>query len=324
MPAETVPAVVEVVETPVEQPPLPPKKIPLASVNLDLMMRVEISQETVDRYADAMLHGAKFPPVVAFVDESDDRLRAEYLLADGFHRYFAVRRIARLIGPNAEQDTYRALAAEQGLGDCKEIEAEIHQGTEFDAVLYAAGANSKHGLPLKNEDKRRIVHVLLLNPKCSGWSDRRIAQECGFSGPFVAKVRSELNASANGLQTQWVRRALRGGVAYEMDTSAIGKRAAPETATPRPPKERGLPWPPTSFWHGLAGVLTRLENVGRLVADTHPTLTRLCADLAWNAKARVDREVELLMEVPETPAPSEQEPTQQPIAQEVDKAEGVN
>ena len=63
------------------------KTLPMDVVRIDggTQSRCRISQEMVDQYAESMADGAAFPPGVAFFDGSD------YWLADGFHRYHALR-----------------------------------------------------------------------------------------------------------------------------------------------------------------------------------------------------------------------------------------
>ena len=46
-----------------------------------------------------------------------------------------------------------------------EIEAEIRDGTRRDAILYAVGANSDHGMKRSNRDKRNAVMTLLKDPE---------------------------------------------------------------------------------------------------------------------------------------------------------------
>jgi DNA-directed RNA polymerase subunit RPC12/RpoP len=104
-----------------------------------------------------------FDPVVIFYDGQD------YWLADGFHRvqgakYFNIR----------------------------SIRADIRQGTRRDAVLYSTGANGKHGLRRTNADKRRAVATMLQDEEWRRWSDRRIAEHCYVSQPFVSNLRAEL------------------------------------------------------------------------------------------------------------------------------------
>ena len=123
--------------------------------------RTSLNQEIVSEYADAYRSGASMPPVIVFFDGST------YYLADGFHRYFA--------------------AKEAGV---ESIVEEVIPGTLRDAILYSLSANSKHGLRRSNEDKRKAVSTLLDDPEWSTWSDRKIADACAVSHPFVAAIRN--------------------------------------------------------------------------------------------------------------------------------------
>jgi len=122
--------------------------------------RKEIDQPTVDEYCEAMLAGAEFPPVRIFHDG------VHYYLADGFHRFHAAQKAKRT-----------------------GIEAEVTAGTLSDAVLYAVGANDKHGKPRTIEDKRNAVMMMLDNFEWSNWSTAEIARQCNVSEAFVAKQR---------------------------------------------------------------------------------------------------------------------------------------
>jgi hypothetical protein len=118
-----------------------------------------VNKATAAEYAEAMKAGAPFPPVVVFVDQ-----KGAHWLADGFHR---------------------CAAAE--LAGLAELPADVRQGSRKDALLYAASANSAHGLRRTNADKRRaVLLVLSAYPK---WSDRKIGEACGVSHPFVAATR---------------------------------------------------------------------------------------------------------------------------------------
>jgi len=79
--------------------------------------RAGLKAEVIADYTKAMKQGDIFPPIIVFKDGDD------YWLADGFYRVYA------------------ALAAGQ-----TEIEAEVRDGNRRDALLFAVGANSKHGL----------------------------------------------------------------------------------------------------------------------------------------------------------------------------------
>lgn len=136
--------------------------IAIAAIRLDggTQPRAAIHQDWIKEYAEDMLGGAKFPPVVVFFDGTD------YWLADGFHR--------------------TAAAEASGAAD---IDADIRQGTQRDAILFSVSANSSHGQRRTNEDKRRAVLRLLNDPEWSGWSDREIARRCGVNHEMVGKLK---------------------------------------------------------------------------------------------------------------------------------------
>lgn len=68
--------------------------------------RVAIDQTIVAEYAELYSTGVDLPPVTVFFDG------ATYWLADGFHRYWANKRI-----------------------DCEYVFAHVHQGTQRDALV---------------------------------------------------------------------------------------------------------------------------------------------------------------------------------------------
>jgi len=138
--------------------------IPLARIkDGGAQMRVEMRVETVNDYANDMLDGATFPPVVVFYDGSD------YWLGEGYHRVEATRKISR-----------------------ETIVAEIRQGTARDAILYGIGANATHGLRRTQADKRRAVERLLKDPEWARWSDRKIAEVAKVDHKTVGTIRREL------------------------------------------------------------------------------------------------------------------------------------
>lgn len=142
------------------------EQIELSKIRTDggTQSRVGINLEKVHEYAEAMEEGAEFDDIVLFYDGTN------YWLTDGFHRHAAAKKIKR-----------------------ETINAEVHQGTQRDAVLESAGANSKHGLPRTNSDKRRAVMTLLNDAEWSQWSDREIAKRTGTSNRFVSNLRHEIS-----------------------------------------------------------------------------------------------------------------------------------
>ena len=126
--------------------------------------RAEINRSTLRDYADALSDETIFPPVTVFYDG------AAYWLADGFHRVHAHKYLNWL-----------------------EVEADVHQGTRRDAVLYSVGANAVHGLRRTNDDKRRAVETLLNDPEWAAWSDREISRRAAVSHEFVRQQRPSLS-----------------------------------------------------------------------------------------------------------------------------------
>ena len=139
-----------------------PQKIALASlcVTAGTQMREAFDLAVIAEYAEAMEEGAKFPPVIVFSDGDT------CWLADGFQRVKAAEQIGYI-----------------------EVAADIRPGTLRDAILYACGANSQHGLRRTNADKRKSVLTLLNDPEWAQFSDRHIAEICGVTHPFVAEMR---------------------------------------------------------------------------------------------------------------------------------------
>lgn len=142
-----------------------PALIALASIRIDggTQSRASLNQQTIEDYADEMLGGAEFPPIVVFFDGTN------YWLADGFHRWYAARK-----------------------ADQQKIACEVKQGTQRDAILYSVGANSEHGQRRSNADKRRAVELLLNDEEWAKKSDRWIAEKCGVSNRFASVMRGEL------------------------------------------------------------------------------------------------------------------------------------
>ena len=163
-------------------------------VDGDLQVRDKINEDAVREYAEVIREGGKMPPVTVFFDGKT------YHLADGWHRFFAHKQAA-----------------------FPEIEAEIHDGTRRDAILFALSANDKHGLRRTNADKRRSVLVLLEDFEWSEWNNTKIAEVCGVSATFVDKIRKEMNTP-----TPTTRKVTRDGVEYDMDTSKMGKKSKKE------------------------------------------------------------------------------------------------
>lgn len=140
--------------------------VPIESLILDtrLQSRVEINEETVRQYAEAMQNGEVFPPLRAiYVD-------GRHLVVDGWHRWHAAKQAGFL-----------------------EFEAKVSNGTFEDAFLLAVGVNSKHGKQRTNADKRKAILMMVHDPDHGSSSDRFIAGYVNVSEHLVARVRAEIS-----------------------------------------------------------------------------------------------------------------------------------
>jgi hypothetical protein len=103
----------------------------------------------------------------------------------------------------------------------KKLDVHVEMGERRDALLFAAGANSKHGLKRTNADKRRAVLMLLTDEKWSQWSDSEIARRCAVNHHLVAEIRSETEAATRSSPSRRTRlRKTRNG--RLINTSNIG------------------------------------------------------------------------------------------------------
>lgn len=166
--------------------------LPLEAIRLDggTQPRASIDYDTMADYADAMIAGTVFPPVLVFYDGTS------YWLADGFHRVDAAKHT-----PVAE------------------IACEVRQGTQQDAQWYSFSANKTNGLRRTNEDKQRAVKAALAHPKAASLSNRQIADHVGVDEGTVRNWREKLTAEV----PQSVHRTGRDG--RTINTARIGKRA---------------------------------------------------------------------------------------------------
>jgi hypothetical protein len=140
-------------------------KLSLIRTDGGTQMRASIDKDVYFEYRDIWKNGGKFDPIDVFYDG------AEYWLADGFHRFYGARE-----------------------AQLEKIEANVHQGTQRDAILFAAGANSRHGMRRTNADKRRSVEALLSDDEWVKWTDTKIAASALVSINFVGVVRKQLSS----------------------------------------------------------------------------------------------------------------------------------
>lgn len=140
-------------------------KLKLKDIRLDggTQPREFIHQNVVDDYAEVMEESDNFPPATVFNDG------ANFWLADGFHRFFANKKLGFI-----------------------EMDCDVKTGTLRDAILFSLSANSLHGLRRSADDKRKAVTTMLNDVEWGEWSDSEIARHCDVSHVFVGRVRKSL------------------------------------------------------------------------------------------------------------------------------------
>jgi ParB-like chromosome segregation protein Spo0J len=140
-------------------------KLKLSEITIDAgtQSRRSIDQASVLDYAQLMTDGVVFPPIVVFGEK--------YILADGWHRYWACKKAA-----------------------IKEIEVESKEGTIRDAIFYGISANNQHGIPMTREDKHDNCKKMLMDVEWGNFGDRVIASKVGLSKNTVGKIRKALEA----------------------------------------------------------------------------------------------------------------------------------
>ncbi len=127
-------------------------------------IRKQLDAGVIDDYCDALKGGAKFPAIDVFKEKGSSR----YILADGFHRLIAYIH-----------------------ADREEIECNVHVGGMREALEFAFGANSMHGLRRTNADKRHAVEMALKDPYFGQLSRQDIADLCRVTKRTVQKIANK-------------------------------------------------------------------------------------------------------------------------------------
>lgn len=235
--------------------------LPIAMIRRDggTQIRVEFHETTADEFAELLMGGGELPPVTVFFDGS------EYWLADGFHRMRAHERAWR-----------------------EEIAAEVVDGSQRDAILYAVGANAVHGIRRSERDKRNAVETLLKDEEWIANGFRWIARQAAVSDWLVRKVYEDLSACCTQIAKPDARTVERGASTYTMNTANIGAKTdaaeavpgpevwqqtdiedfAPVTDAPEP-----LQFPPNHIRNKLAGGAIRqaLDSIADVIEKVSPS-----------------------------------------------------
>ena len=175
-------------------------------------VRARIDDERVQHYAERILAGDKFPPIVVFDDGNKDH---GYWMADGFHRVAAAK-----------------IAKKKTCG------AIVYKGTREDALWFACAANKSSGLHMSNADKRRAAELTI--QAFPGKSAPSIADQIGVSHTFVSAVRAEMEKS--GQVATVATSTGKDGKVYPRPTEADTKGNDEKPAdTPTPETEESQP-----------------------------------------------------------------------------------
>jgi hypothetical protein len=167
--------------------------------NGECQIRVEMRADVIDDYAEPLMHDpdAQVSPVIVFFDGTD------YWLADGYHRCGAYDKAQR-----------------------SEIPVEVKTGGRRDALRYALGANSLHGLRRTNADKRHAVEIALADEEWGNWSNPQIAELCGVAESTVRNIKASLRNLRSEDQDdseEEVTYVTKHGTKATMKTGNIGK-----------------------------------------------------------------------------------------------------
>jgi hypothetical protein len=160
----------------------------------DTQPRTAINLGIVQEYVEAMQAGAEFPAVTVVHDG------AAHWLVDGFHRFFAHRRLNR-----------------------PQIKAEVVAGELADARWLSVAANKAHGLRRTNEDKAKaVIRALKLRWELS---NPAIAEHVGVSEAMVRRYREilEQQKAARGATSSKTTSASRGATVAPREGTRIGK-----------------------------------------------------------------------------------------------------
>jgi hypothetical protein len=231
--------------------------IPIVQIRTDggTQIRTSTYFDKIDEYTQAMLDGAVFPPLTVFWDGE------HYWLADGFHRLDALAAVAQAL----KRRRYA-------------VECEVIDGSRREAVIYACGANSGHGIQRTNADKQAAVKTMLTNPLVANdddgtpWTDAQIARFCKVDPKTVAARRPKPPANSGNSRD---RKAVRGGKSYKLNTANIGSgqgaaaqgqqgqtATKPALAKPAAPPE---PFKQSTEWDHLFTLLKQVdEAIGAL------------------------------------------------------------
>lgn len=127
-------------------------------------VRAELNKDMIEQYTEDIKNGADMPPIDVFAEEGSEA----YFMADGFHRHRAAINAGKI-----------------------EIECNVHVGGLHEALVFALGANSKHGMRRTNADKVNAVKLALKDAELSKLTQQEIADVCCVHINTVQRVATK-------------------------------------------------------------------------------------------------------------------------------------
>jgi len=141
----------------------------LGSVQPRQTLNEDAIADYAEHYSPSDNGKAPLPPLRVFHDGN------RYILSRGFHRHTAAIRATR-----------------------KDLECEILDGTERDAILDAMQDNAEHGVRLTPADKRKAVNRLLDDSEWGKLGQAKVAEMANVSLGLVRSIVAERKAAVTG------------------------------------------------------------------------------------------------------------------------------
>lgn len=159
------------------------KNVDIDKIVLDdyIQPREKIDWGVVDKYASVYLDNPKSMPSIVLFEGSQDR----YWLADGFHRYWARRKL-----------------------NCTDVWATVKEGGKLEALRYSLKVNAderkKGSVQFRrtDADRDKALMKLYLDEELNKLPDSKISRLCGVSEQYLKEARERLklpNAIPNNM-----------------------------------------------------------------------------------------------------------------------------
>jgi ParB-like chromosome segregation protein Spo0J len=169
----------------------------------EIQVRAVTSQETIQEYFEAMETEEdmkRFPQMTVYFDNGF------YRLADGHHRYWAIKR--------------------RGY---KKVTVKVVDGSRDDAIFAAVKMNTQNGLRFNDNDWKKIILLITSKAQWKNWANRRLAKELGCSENTIRRYRHDSSGAPGGAPE---KRQGKDGKTYpaQMNKKAKPKNAATEAS----------------------------------------------------------------------------------------------